>query len=188
VLDQEVLEPKGANKMTGSLIKDLHRVMNETFTDKDTGMPFYNTFLNTSPVGREKNGKDYMEKNKGKRSQIIEIPPMVYLEATVQGFNVSSGENAGDIEKKIDNMRDSEQYAEVLQKMKDGTKFHMPVLEYDGSRDISFTQEGRNRALAAHDLEEETIPVLVVYPSDSQERLKVAKAIHHSVSTKLDNF
>jgi len=174
-----------------NLIKQLQEArINETFKEYDTGMPYYNTFLTKTQTAGYQDGAEYMVKAKGKMSDIIYIEPLDYLRATVLGFE-ATGQTGDDSIKELDEltdyMRSTDNFAEVYEKMKSGTKFFMPVLEYEGDP-IGFTQEGRNRALAAHDLNEKEIPVLVVYPYKVQDRLMVAKFIPHVISEKLSIF
>jgi hypothetical protein len=164
--------------------------INEKFREDTTGMSYYDTFLSKSQTGGEKTGADYMKKAKGKLFQIIHIKPLEYLTACMRGF-AETGHSKGDAINKLEDlityMKSTENYQNVLNKMKNGIKFYMPMLEYSGIP-FEFTQEGRNRALAAYELEEDEIPVLVVYPANVQERLKAAKAMIPEISEKLNEF
>jgi len=167
----------------------LENILKELYDTNDTGMPFYNTFLEKGQVGGEKDGATYMEEAKGKKSQIINLTSREYIEATIQGFKATTGQSGMTYEETCDSLRNTDNYADILEKMKSGIKFHMPVLEYEERRgEVYFAQEGRNRALASEEVGEQTIPVLVVYPSDPQSRLKAAKAMTNAVSTKLEGF
>ena len=167
----------------------LNEILKEAYDTTDTGMPFYNTFLNKGQVGGEESGAAYMEIAKGHKSQIIEMIPKEYIEATIQGFKETSEQEGMTYEETCDSLRNTDNYAGIYEKMKSGIKFDMPVLEYQVRNDkVYFTQEGRNRALASEELGEQTIPVLVVFPADPQDRLMAAKAIHHAVSIKLKEF
>lgn len=118
-------------------------ILNEVFNLNDTGMSYYNNFLN------DKDAK-YMKYAKGKIGTIQYMPPDVYIEKCAYDIFNST------VEKTLRGINDIniDKYAE---QMKNGEKFDLPVLDYSGK-----TQEGRHRALAMKKLGIKLMPVLVV--------------------------
>jgi hypothetical protein len=118
-------------------------ILNKVFNLNDTGMSYYNNFLN------DKDAK-YMKYAKGKIGTIQYMPPDVYIEKCAYDIFNST------VEKTLRGINDIniDKYAE---QMKNGEKFDLPVLDYADK-----TQEGRHRALAMKKLGVDLMPVLVV--------------------------
>lgn len=114
----------------------------EGFTAASTGMSFYDDFLDSSLA-------DYLRNTKHKEGYIAEMSPVEYLECCADIFDST-------LESQIYSTKRNniEKYAA---KMKQGTKFYMPVLNYADK-----TQEGRHRAQAAYLAGIKSIPVLIV--------------------------
>ena len=134
--------------------------VNEGFNTKTTGMSYYDDLLNDPK---------YSEK-KRKFGEVIKISPRTYIETCVEGFNTNKklGMDAEQttFEKLVESRRDKK-----LEKIKANfykTDYDMPILHYEYKNEnyISFGQEGLHRAIAAMDLGEKEIPVLLTVSLD----------------------
>lgn len=121
-----------------------------------TDMPFYDNML-AKP--------EYFRKNKGAAFKIVYLTPEEYEKAIEKGFKATHGG--------IDRIQDriTDKYVtEYADAMKAGAKFPLPVIEYQWNTDhLSFTQEGHHRSAAVKKLGLETMPVMIVYPSNQDE-------------------
>lgn len=112
------------------------------FTLDDTGTWIYNDFLT-------KDGLKMKEEEDEVTGYIAEMTPTEYLRQSAKLHGTSVG-HEGNF---MDNAK-CEKYAKM---MKQGVKFHLPVLDYAYNQ-----QEGRHRAKAALMVGIDKIPVLIV--------------------------
>jgi len=131
------------------LLEDLQE-SKEYFTTSDTGMPTYNDMM-ADP--------EYFKRAKKKVWHIEYMRPDEYMERTIKGFSTHgytrSQVMAGVEQELVD------KYADL---MASGTKFPMLTLDYSGYMGATgeFSQEGRNRALAAKKIGAEQVPVMII--------------------------
>ena len=129
------------------------KLMDEDAFDRtSTEMPDYDDLIKS--IGDEYK-TDYFRQQKGKEVKMVDISPDEYLNAVDRGFEhgVMSGIDAEKVER----------YAE---KMRNGETF--PALTLDYSRGKRLSQEGRHRALAAKAVGIDSVPVLVVTPTQEE--------------------
>lgn len=124
-----------------------------------TGMSYYDEFLNHRD-------HDYKKLAKGLQGEIVMMSPDDYIQSLAKDIfhksvdRVMRGVNHENVDKYAD-------------KMKNGTKFDMPILNIADE-----TQEGRHRALAAAQLGVKQIPILVVTKYDPYKELKMPKSFN----------
>jgi hypothetical protein len=100
---------------------------------------------------------EYWRTKKKKEGVIKWMSPDEYVEACRAGFR-SIGETGA-----IESGRSQTTIKEYAQMMKDGIKFHLPILDYRGYGDEkSFSQEGLHRVFAAKLLGDELVPVAIL--------------------------
>jgi hypothetical protein len=116
---------------------------------KKTDMPMYDEILENL-----KWGKAYWRRSKGKDINIVNMSPDEYM-GHAHKIRNNPKHSLLDEYKRVDK-GDVNKYAGDMQK---GDKFPIPVLDHVGA-----TQEGSHRAMAAKQLGEKSIPVVVVTP------------------------
>lgn len=123
-----------------------------------TGMSYYDEFLNPRD-------HDYKKLAKGLQGEIVMMSPDDYIQSLAKDI----------FHKSVDRVMRGVNYENVdkyADKMKNGTKFDMPILNIADE-----TQEGRHRALAAAKLGVKKIPVLVITKWDARKELGLPKYI-----------
>tara|TARA_R110000751_G_C13525788_1_gene453285 strand:- start:42 stop:584 length:543 start_codon:yes stop_codon:yes gene_type:complete len=122
------------------------------FKDK-TNMPHYDEMLN------QPHKAEYFAKEKGRTHNVVEMTPAEYMyQSMLTRESRGTKHHQGLLgEKSRLNMN---RVGEYQKKMQDGTKFDMPVLDFQ-----KMSQEGAHRALAARQMGVEKIPVMVVQPA-----------------------
>jgi hypothetical protein len=131
------------------LLEDLQE-SKEYFTTSDTGMPTYNDMM-ADP--------EYFKRAKKKVWHIDYMHPDEYMERAIQGFSAhgyTRSQVMSGVEQEL-----VDKYADL---MASGTKFPMLTLDYSGYMGAKgeFSQEGRNRALAAKKIGAEQVPVMII--------------------------
>ena len=111
-----------------------------SYFQNKTGMPYYDDCMSNP---------DYFRKNKKVTCQIVEMTPVEYFRESARMHNLTYNQE-------IDRLDPSNVEA-IMQKMKEGTKYYMPVLDY-----IYNSQEGAHRVWAVKQLGCQKVPVLVV--------------------------
>ena len=101
-------------------------------------------------------GHDYMKFEKGKDGVIVRMTPDQYIQNCVSDIFQSSYESV------VDNAVEDYRVHEYANKMKQGSVFPIPYLDY-----TTHNQEGRHRALAFKEAfgSDEKMPVLVIKPT-----------------------
>jgi len=123
----------------------------------DTGMSYYNEFLNTKEL-------DYKRKAKNRDGKIVMMTPDMYFwECSHSGFNHYVSENELKRQRRVD----AKQLEELREMLESGKKFWLPVLNY-----ADHSQEGLHRMMVLGDLygwTKKEYPVLVVTPYDQEK-------------------
>ena len=129
------------------------KLMDEDAFDRtSTEMPDYDDLIKS--IGDEYK-TEYFRDQKGKEAKMVDISPDQYLQAVDRSFE--HGVMSGVEEEKV------QRYAE---KLKAGETF--PALMLDYSRGNHLSQEGRHRALAAKTVGINSVPVLIVTPTQEE--------------------
>ena len=98
---------------------------------------------------------EYYRKQKGQVGEIVNMSPNEYISRCNKGFTSIGYPDDNDAE----STRDDKLVKKYAKMMKDGVKFHMPILDY---RNDHFSQEGLHRAMAARSLGADSLPVVVL--------------------------
>ena len=94
-------------------------------------------------------GNEYFDNNE--KSKIIEMSPDEYINECSKGMNISRDE--------IIESRKNENLEKIKEKFKNGEKMNIPYLHYQNK---DFNQDGLHRTIAAKELGDENLPVLVL--------------------------
>jgi len=131
-------------------LKQLREALDDNYFDTTTtGMPTPDDILFKDP--------DYHRRAKGKEGNIEWMSPDEYIQRSTVGFKSTGSHGA------IESGRDPELVKKYAKMMQDGTKFHLPTLDY---RDGDFSQEGLHRAMAARSLGATKMPVAILKDVD----------------------
>jgi len=126
------------------------------FNLSDTGMSYYNEFIKGEMLSGDKVSMvDYYKIDKGAVGEIEYMTATEYMEKCAKIHNISFENEFVGLNK--------ESIKKFTYMMLYGTKFHLPVLDFEcGKRG---TQEGRHRMMAAQNAfgENEKFPVLCIY-------------------------
>lgn len=124
------------------LLEDFHQADGDKYFDKTTtGM--------ATPDDMMKD-PEYFEQKKRKVFSIVYMSPDEYMKHVANNFGSMSDAMSGVEQDLVD------KYAQMMQ---DGSRAPMVTLDY---RDGYFSQEGRNRAMAAKKLGVESMPVMIM--------------------------
>jgi hypothetical protein len=113
-------------------------------------MPYYDDLINKPDMA------DYFRDQKGLESRMVDITPDKYLETVDKSFT------RGGVMDGID----TDKVSEYAKKMREGERF--PALTLDYAKGKKLSQEGRHRALAAKEAGIDSVPVLVVTPTQEE--------------------
>jgi hypothetical protein len=120
------------------------------FDRTTTDMPYYDDLINKPDMA------DYFRDQKGLESRMVDITPDKYLETVDKSFT------RGGVMDGID----TDKVSEYAKKMREGEQF--PALTLDYAKGKKLSQEGRHRALAAKEAGIDSVPVLVVTPTQEE--------------------
>lgn len=114
-------------------------------------MAFYDNMIDKPEYHRDYKGYDFF---------IVLMPPHEYLKYVEMGFKAPFGSSIQQTFSKI-----TQKYSDLMKK---GSEFPMLTLDYTGNR---FTQEGRNRALAAMKANIKYVPVMVAFEKEDKDKM-----------------
>lgn len=129
----------------------------QAFDRTDTGMPYYNDFLDPDEL-------DYLQREKNRTGEIVMMSPAEYYK--ICATKIFKGNAADhDVQDLIDSRKISSNLSKYIQMFRDGVSFHMPMLNFAENG-----QEGLHRMLAAAEVFgwDTKFPVLVVKPYDDE--------------------
>lgn len=142
------------------------------FKTDSTGLPVHMDMMDNPKYFREKKGIAW---------KVILMTPEEYERAIYRGFNTESRlrgkERAIPDQYTVREFRIDRSHLEKIKNIMREKKIDMPFLRYDVYRSYlnpgqaleAFSQEGHHRIVAAEELGETHIPVLIEFPSDRKE-------------------